>query len=213
LESGRFLTSRVLKIHPKQSKLLGYDPACDAPACIPRRVARVIILARVDHDRSAARTKNRVGLVFVECDGSIEDLDVKTAIRWDVQVRHIAGVPGTRHHSVMRVGRIEVPAGRREIGRFAFSDRMNVEGVLTAGHASDGKTDQDACLRLSEGRYADILALRVLERSFGSRGIFRGSGPEQDNGAESGYATDEFHDLISLKPSQLWPIRRDELRT
>jgi len=196
---------------------LGYDPAREAPAGVPRRVARVIILAGVDHDRSAARMKNRVGLVFVECDGSIEDLDVKTAIRWDVQVRHIAGVPGTRHHAVMRVGWIEVPAGRGEIGQLAFPDGMNVEGVLTVGHASDGKTDQDACRRLSKGRYADILAPCILERSLGSRGIFRGSalqqcGPEQGNGAESRYATNEFLDLISLKPSQLRPIRRDELR-
>jgi hypothetical protein len=118
----------------------------------------------------------------------------------------------------MRVGWIKVPTGRGEIGRLAFPDGMNVKGVLAAGHASDGKTDQDACRRLSKGRYADILALCVLERSLGSRGIFRGSalqecGPEQGNGAEGGYATDEFHDLISLKPSQLWPIRRDELRT
>jgi hypothetical protein len=168
---------------------LGYDPARDAPAGIPRRVARVIILAGVDHDRSAARMKNRVGLVFVECDGSIEDLDVKTAVRWNVQVRHITGVPGTRHHAVMRAGWIEVPAGRGEIGWLTFPDGMNMEGVLTAGHASDGKTDQDACRRLSKGRYADILALCVLERSLGSRGIFRGSalqecGPEQGNGAD-----------------------------
>jgi hypothetical protein len=51
---------------------------------------------------------------------------------------------------------------------------MNVEGVLAAGHASDGKMDQDACRRLSKGSYADILALCVLELSFGSRGVFRG---------------------------------------
>ena len=62
--------------------------------------------------------------------------------------------------------------------------------MLTAGHASDGRTDQDACRRLSKGRYADILALCVLERSPGSRDIFRGSalqqcGHEQGNGAES----------------------------
>jgi len=90
----------------------------------------------------------------------------------------------------MHVGWIEVPAGRGEIGWLAFPDGMNVEGVFTAGHASEGKTDQDACRRLSKGRYADILALCVLERSLGSRGIFRGSalqecGPEQGNGAES----------------------------
>ena len=92
--------------------LLGYDPAHDAPAGVSRRVARVIILAGVDHDCSAARMKNRVGPVFVERDGSIEDLDIKTAVRRNVQVRHIAGVPGTRHYAVMRVGWIKVPTGR-----------------------------------------------------------------------------------------------------
>jgi hypothetical protein len=39
-------------------RLLGYDPARNAPASIPRRIARVIILPGVDHDRSAARMKN-----------------------------------------------------------------------------------------------------------------------------------------------------------
>jgi hypothetical protein len=176
-KSGDTPRSGTLREHFDRSTvtLLGYDPARDAPAGVSRRVARVIILAGVDHDRSAARVKNRVGLFFVECDGSIEDLDVKTAVRWNVQVRHIAGVSGTRHHAVMRVGWIKVPTGRGEIGRLAFPDGMNVEGVLAAGHASDGKMDQDACRRLSKGRYADILALCVLELSFGSRGVFRGS--------------------------------------
>jgi hypothetical protein len=107
----------------------------------------------------------------------------------------------------MRAGGIEVSAGRGEIGRLAFTNGMNVERVLTKGHVSDGKTDQEASLRLGERRYADIFALRVLERRFGSGRILGGSalqqcGPMQNNRAQHRYAIDEFHDLISSKPPQ-----------
>jgi hypothetical protein len=156
-------------------QLSGYDPARDAPSCIPSRVARIIILPGVDHDRSTARMKDRVGLVFLECQGRIEDLDVKAALSWNVQIRHIAGVPRTGEYAVMRTGWIKMAACRGKIGRVAFPNGMNVEGVLPSGQASDGKTDQDACRRLSKGGYADILASWVLERGFGSCGIFRGS--------------------------------------
>jgi len=104
---------------------LGYDPARNTLAGFSRGVARVIIPASVDHDRSAPRMKNRVGLFFVECDGSIEDLDVKTAIPDDELSLWGAAIRDAIHHAGHGLRMPPAAARGRNAARHQFRRDLN----------------------------------------------------------------------------------------
>ena len=88
----------------------GLAAADDATSGISGRITCIVVLAGVDHDRSAAGMKNRVGLILVAGDRGVEHFEIEGAACRNVQVRHVAGVSRTRHHAVARIGRIEMPA-------------------------------------------------------------------------------------------------------
>ena len=62
-----------------------------------------------------------------------------------MQVRHVAGMRALRvHQAVLGLVGIEMRAGRFEVGRLAFADGMDMEGVLAGGDRGQVEIDQHA---------------------------------------------------------------------
>ena len=73
---------------------------------------------------------------WLERHDRIEKLDLELAVGGHVEVGQIAGVRAFGvHHAMLGLVGIEVRAGRLEIRRLAFADRVNVEG-MHAGRAA-----------------------------------------------------------------------------
>jgi hypothetical protein len=121
---------------------LANHTANDAASGISGWVTRVIVLSGVDYDCSAARMKDRVGLILVEGDRGVEHFEIERSTCRNVKVRHIAGVSRARHYPVVRVGRIEMTACRVEAGRLALAHRMDMKGMLSRRHAIERKLKQ-----------------------------------------------------------------------
>ena len=69
--------------------------------------------------------KNRVGLLFVECDGSIEDLDVKTAIPDDELSLWGAAIRDAIHHAGHGLRMPPAAARGRNAARYQFRRDLN----------------------------------------------------------------------------------------
>src|SRR5262249_9045528 len=93
----------------------------------------VVILSGMDDQCGAFGSEQGIGLALVQRHGWIQDLDSKLAARRDVEIAHVAGMRTIgRHHAVLPLVGIEVPARRRE-GRFALPGTMHMEGVFARG--------------------------------------------------------------------------------
>src|SRR5271155_283701 len=96
---------------------------------------------RVDDDGAIAEVRV---VVVAEGYGWRDDGDVGSAVSADDQgkIRDVAG--GHSVVSMFGAARIEVRASGFEIGRIAFCDLVNVQGVFTRGKILDVQRDFDA---------------------------------------------------------------------
>ena len=74
--------------------------------------------------------EERVGFARLKGDRGIDEFDFEHPTRWDMQVRHVAGMADACQDAVSCVARIEVRTRRLERWRVALANRMNVEGML-----------------------------------------------------------------------------------
>jgi hypothetical protein len=94
---------------------------------------------------------------------------LQLAIGGDMQVRQVAGVRALGgHEAVLGLVRVEVRAGRFEVGGLAFACRMDVEAMLARRDGRKIEADEHSARRDSQSGRADLLAARVLKHGRGS---------------------------------------------
>src|SRR6202140_2963705 len=90
------------------------------------------------------------------------------AIGTDGEILHIAGLGafGILKTVVLARG-IEVPAGRLEVGAFAFGDLMEVDGMHSGREIVEFDLEGDARSLIPEDDITDRFALSIFEFDFG----------------------------------------------
>src|SRR5579871_146519 len=97
---------------PDGRRCWAYDAAGNAVAGVAGRIARVVVLATMNHDRGALGVKDRIRFVLVERDGRVDHLHLQSAALRNMEIRHIASVADAGHHPVMSVAWVEMRTRR-----------------------------------------------------------------------------------------------------
>ncbi len=125
----------------------------------------------MNDEGSSSISENRV-LAFGIGDGGSDNSYLGGAVRANQEVRHIAGMGASRViHTVFFPIRVEMTARRGELRRIAFSDLMNVDGMLAGRQVREIEYDLYAAgLCFGEESRAIVLTLRVFHLHSSLRG-------------------------------------------
>lgn len=124
--------------------------------------------------------------------------DVGLTCRADDNVLHVAGVVAVGIlQSMLLVFRIEVRAGRLEVGSFALGVLMKVNAVLARRKVMQLNLEPNPCALLPQNNRADRFALSVFEFDFSFGGAWERADGQDCNNRDGGKSWIFHAEIIS----------------